>query len=84
MIFQVTVLGPILWNIFYADSATALQKHGYTEIIYADDLNGFKKYSRQVPDATLLEEGKSTQQSLHAWGHTIDVNLTPGKRASIF
>ena len=43
MVFQGTVLGPALWNIFYADCSRPVQKQGYTESIFADDLNCWKK-----------------------------------------
>ena len=45
MVFQGTVWGPMLWNIFYADAATAIRSTDFTEIVFADDLNAFKKYA---------------------------------------
>ena len=39
MVYQRTVLGPPLWNIYYADAAFAVNVHDFLEIIFADDLN---------------------------------------------
>ena len=46
MVFQGTVLGPPLWNIFYADCSRPVQKKGFNESIFADDLNGFRNFAR--------------------------------------
>ena len=40
MVFQGTVLGPTLWNLFYEDARRAIQEAGFVEIVNADDLNG--------------------------------------------
>ena len=42
MVFQGTVWGPILWNVFYEDARLALNTHGFNKIVFADDLNGYK------------------------------------------
>ena len=41
MIFQGTVLGPPLWNAFYADVAGPVRKEGFQETVFADDLDAF-------------------------------------------
>ena len=38
-IFQGTVLGPKLWNIFYEDVKVPIQESGFKELLFADDLN---------------------------------------------
>ena len=40
MVFQGTVLGPMLWNVFYEDSSLAIRSQSLEEIMFADDLNG--------------------------------------------
>ena len=42
MVYQGAVLGPPLWNVFYADAADAVHVHDFLEVIFADDLNCFK------------------------------------------
>ena len=44
MVFQGTVLGPMLWSIFYEDASKAMRSKSFTEIVFADDLNAFRKY----------------------------------------
>ena len=52
MVFQGTVLGPQLWNLFFEDAASAIKEYMYEEIIFADDLNAYKV----VPSSTTVEE----------------------------
>ena len=42
MVFQGTVLGPQLWNLFFDDARRAINELLYEEIVYADDLNAYK------------------------------------------
>ena len=51
MVYQGTVLGPPLWNIYYADAALAVNLIGFLEIIFADDLNSFKDFGVQTPNS---------------------------------
>ena len=37
--FQGTVSAPVLWNCFYADASIAVQRQGFIDIFFADDLN---------------------------------------------
>ena len=39
MVFQGTVLGPDLWNLFFEDAREALNECSYKEAVFADDLN---------------------------------------------
>ena len=43
MLFQGTVLGPTLWNLFFEDSRVPITKAKFKEIVFADDLNAYKK-----------------------------------------
>ena len=42
MLFQGTVWGPTLWNIFYADAKLAIREWLLTEIVFADDFNAYQ------------------------------------------
>ena len=37
-VFQGTVLGPMLWNLFFEDAALPIRRSGFKEIVFADDL----------------------------------------------
>ena len=56
MVYQGTVLGPPLWNVYYADVAQAVNIIGFLEIIFADDLNCFKDFDSYTPNLELHEE----------------------------
>ena len=79
MVFQGTVLGPPLWNVFYEDARIAVDSHNFEEVVYADDFNCFRLFDRGVPNFILLEEARHCQKSLHAWGHANQVCFDPGK-----
>ena len=47
-VFQGTVWGPPLWNVYYADASVAVRKTDFIDIVFADDLN----CTRILPKAT--------------------------------
>ena len=67
MVYQGTVLGPPLWNIYYADAAIAVKVHGFLEIVFADDLNCFKDFGIHISNSELHEEMRRCQQEPHKW-----------------
>ena len=82
MVFQGTVWGPTLWNVFYEDARWALREHNFREFVFADDLNGYRIYSKREDDATILGDIKSCQKELHSWGLANQVEFDPGKESS--
>ena len=62
-----TVLGPPLSNMHFADAVRATQGQGFTEAVYADDLNCW----RGLPATTGAEAAFATctacQGALHKW-----------------
>ena len=64
MVFQGTVLGPSLWNLFHEDARRAIQETGFEEIVYADDLNGFKEFERNTSVVSVLADAKKCQTEL--------------------
>ena len=45
-VFQGTVLGPPLWNSFFADVSIPAKSTGGRESMFADDLNVFQEFGR--------------------------------------
>ena len=80
-VFQGTVLGPPLWNLFYADSRHAVRRHEFTETIFADDFNCWKGLPNDVDDLTLVLALSECQSSLHAWGAANQVVFDPTKES---
>ena len=73
MVFQGTVLGPLLWLIFFADAASAIINSLFKEIIFADDLNAYRVYRKHSRNSTLLKQAAKCQENLHAWGRANSV-----------
>ena len=81
MVFQGTVFGPVLWNLFYADSREAISAAGFEEEVYADDLNAFKIFDKEVPNESLVKSMKNCQLELHEWGAANQVQFDPSKES---
>ena len=79
MVFQGTVLGPVLWNTFFGDVEHAARSGGGTEAVFADDLNVFRKFDLAVSNDVIIEEMKSTRSEVHKWGERNRVTFDPSK-----
>ena len=53
MVFQGTALGPVLWNMFYEDVKVPVNSQGFTEVVYADDLNAFRAFDVATPNSVV-------------------------------
>ena len=49
MVFQGTVLGPPLWNLYYADCRKAVAKCLFQDLFFADDLNCWRSFLSATP-----------------------------------
>ena len=78
-VFQGTVFGPPLWNQFFSDAAVPLNRSGYTEVVYADDLNAFKAFQPISDKAAIYEDLRVAQRELHSWGRANQVKFDAGK-----
>ena len=56
MVFQGTVLGPPLWNVFFSDVSEAVAVDGFVHVKFADDLSIYKRYDKKVPNANVQED----------------------------
>ena len=81
MVFQGTVLGPVLWNAFFADAKLPIRFAGFKEIVYADDLNAWKSFLASVPSDVVHEHMDTCQASLHEWGNANRVVFDAGKES---
>ena len=59
MIYQGTVWGPWLWNMFYEDARLALRAHNFVEVVFADDLNAFRASPLKTPNTQLMDANKA-------------------------
>ena len=54
MVYQGTVLGPLLWNIFFKDASDALRIAGFSEMSYANNLSGSLEYPTHLSETFYL------------------------------
>ena len=79
MIFQGTVFGSMLWNMFFEDSREPISKAGFKDIYFADDLNALKCAPKKVRNSTLLRHAHKCQEALHEWGEANNVKFDCSK-----
>ena len=79
MVFQGTVFGPTLWNLFFADANRAIRRAGFLEVVYADDLNAHKQFDGEAENSSILDEASQCQDELHRWGVANQVSFDPAK-----
>ena len=82
-VFQGTVLGTHLWNVYFADARRALVHTCFQETVFANDLNVWRAFRlvlgaakpHEAPLLTLRE----AQSALHRWSAANQVIFDPGK-----
>ncbi len=81
MVYQGTVTGPVLWNLFFEDSRQPINECFYTEIEYADDLNAYRVFPSSVDNEAIKRNMRVCQQELHAWGSANQVDFDASKES---
>ena len=81
MVFQGTVLGPQLWNLFFEDARRAIREFFYEEMVYADDLNAYKVVPASTSMESAMKSLDNVQQELHRWGAANQVTFDPSKES---
>ena len=85
-VFQGTVLGPVLWNLFYEDARHSVNGKSFRETVFADDFNCWKVFpvkhtEVQESQAKALSELEEAQRELHLWGAANRVLFDPSKES---
>ena len=80
-VFQGTVLGSPLWNLFYVDSSDAVRPKGFTDVVFADDFNCFKPFPAGTSVHNILSECQGCQTELHGWGRANSVRFDASKES---
>ena len=65
MVYQGTVWGPPLWNVFFEDASKPVQFAGFQDAFFADDLNCYKTSAETCANEALLEEMAECQVALY-------------------
>ena len=79
MVFQGTVLGPTLWNIYFSDIHASAESGGARGQRFADDLSTSKAYPNHICNDVILEDLRATQVAVHEWGVINRVSFDPAK-----
>ena len=80
-VYQGTVWGPPLWNIHFADARLAVTAEGFTEVIFADDMNCSKEFPASTPHPAIMARLEDCQSELHRWGAANRVCFDAGKES---
>ena len=81
MVFQGTVFGPSLGNIFFADVHEPAQRNGATEQKFADDLSISKEFVRNTSNEDIVSDMRQSQSDIHEWGRRNRVSFDPYKES---
>ena len=81
MVFQRTIFGPSLWNIFFADVHEPTQRNGATERRFADDLSISKEFVRNTSNEDIISDMRQSQSDIHEWGRRNRVSFDPPKES---
>ena len=81
MVFQGTVLRPLLWNIFFKDAGEVIRACGFKDVVFADDINGMRFYPKCVCKHFIEIDMRSLQSKLHEWGRSNRVSFDASKEA---
>ena len=68
IVFQGTVTGPTLWNLFFEDARHAINECFYNEIVFADDSNAYRIYPSAAQNDAMKRSLNNCQRELHKWG----------------
>ena len=79
MVFQGTVLGPLLWNIFFRDIETTVTDLHLHETKFADDLSAFKAYPTTTTNDDIYTDLHNCHRNIHHWGTQNGVAFDPQK-----
>ena len=78
-VFQGTVFGPPLWNVFFGDVAKPARSTGGKEAMFADDLKMFQEFHRLTSLPDVMSKLSECRKRVHKWGDANRVTFDAGK-----
>ena len=81
MVYQGSVWGPALWNLYFSDSRAAVQQAGFDDTYFADDQCCYRDFAGRSHNTTITEDLEHCQQNLHAWGAANQVLFDSSKES---
>ena len=83
MMFQGTVLGPLVWVLFSLDLPEFITLQGAVVELFADDLTVFKCFPRHTEAPIILDELRGCQAQAHQWGKLNQAQFAPSKESFV-
>jgi len=81
MVYQGTVLGPPLWNSYFADARLVAEAEGLDDTFFADDLNLFRAFPTSTANDLITNSLEEGQAAVHTWGVKNQVQFDAGKES---
>lgn len=81
-VYQGTVLGPPLWNVFFKPAARIVRSTGLDPFAFADDLNAMGLFPNSMANEAVMDNLSACQESLHEWGRSERLRFDAGKEHS--
>ena len=78
-VFQGTVLGPPLWNVFFREIDYTIQRCLFRIAKFADDLTAYRNYNSSVSNIQILDDLTDCQAACHQWGASRRVTFNASK-----
>ena len=79
MVFQGTVWGPPLWNVYFNDARRPVEEAGFCSTFFADDLSCYKDYAKELRTPAVKTNLEECQRKLHQWGAANQVTFDASK-----
>ena len=79
MVFQGTVLGPCLWNVFFADVVQFVPSGSQRNSLFADDLTVMCHKAQDAADSIVVDELHEMHIRTHEWGKENQVQFDPSQ-----
>ena len=81
MVFQGTVLGPCLWNVFFADVADFVPEGDQEINLFADDLSVMTSAPQTCASDILKDNLSEIQAGARLWGKRNQIEFDPSKES---
>ena len=78
-LFQGTVLGPPLWNVYFDLVDAPIRRKLFNPAKFADDMTAYRNYEANTSNAVILAQLAGCQSEVHEWGASKRVTFDEDK-----
>ena len=80
-VYQGTVLGPSLWNVYFAPVGDKIKQNTFGYNLFADDLTSHATVSNNIDNEDCLFVLANLQDSIHRWGRKEQITFDRDKES---